>query len=114
MLDFIRKVALSFPETTEKPHFEKTSFRVKHKIFATVDTANNRASIKLSLADQDIFSAFDKTIICAVPNKWGGQGWTTIDLSKVPRPLCKAAITAAYCDVAPPKLAALVSARDKV
>ena len=31
-----RKFALSLPETTEVPHFEYTSFRVRGKIFATV------------------------------------------------------------------------------
>lgn len=30
-----RKLALAFPETTEQPHFESTSFRVHGKIFAT-------------------------------------------------------------------------------
>ena len=30
-----RKYALSLPETTEEPHFEYTSFRVRGKIFAT-------------------------------------------------------------------------------
>lgn len=30
-----RQAALSLPETTEAPHFEKTSFRVRGKIFAT-------------------------------------------------------------------------------
>lgn len=36
-IDTLRKLALSFPEVTEEPHFEKTSFRVKKKIFATYD-----------------------------------------------------------------------------
>ena len=31
-----RQIALSLPETTEEPHFGKTSFRVHGKIFATV------------------------------------------------------------------------------
>ena len=31
-----RRFALSLPEATEAPHFEKSSFRVKGKIFATV------------------------------------------------------------------------------
>ena len=35
-LDAARRFALSLPETTEEPHFEKSSFRVKGKIFATV------------------------------------------------------------------------------
>ena len=34
-VDFLKKVALSFAETQEAPHFEKTSFRIKNKIFAT-------------------------------------------------------------------------------
>jgi hypothetical protein len=35
-LETARRFALSLPETTEEPHFEKSSFRVKGKIFATV------------------------------------------------------------------------------
>ena len=35
-LQTARRFALSLPETTEQPHFEKSSFRVKGKIFATV------------------------------------------------------------------------------
>jgi len=31
-----RKIALSFPEVTEEPHFDVSSFRVRGKIFATV------------------------------------------------------------------------------
>jgi hypothetical protein len=31
----VRRYALSLPQTTEKPHFHYTSFRVRGKIFAT-------------------------------------------------------------------------------
>jgi hypothetical protein len=55
-IDTHRKLALSFPEVTEKPHFEKTSFRVKKKIFATYDDKLQRACIKLSEIDQNVFS----------------------------------------------------------
>jgi hypothetical protein len=34
-LEAVRFYALSLPETTETPHFERTSFRVAGKIFAT-------------------------------------------------------------------------------
>ena len=34
-LDRVRKFALSLPAATEQPHFERTSFRVAGKIFAT-------------------------------------------------------------------------------
>src|SRR5690606_6058359 len=82
-----RKLALSFPETTEAPHFEKTSFRVKKKIFATYDDVNKRATIKLSEIDQDTFSSIAETIIFPVPNKWGRQGWTIIALKRVNKSL---------------------------
>jgi predicted DNA-binding protein (MmcQ/YjbR family) len=103
--------ALKLPGVTEEPHFEKTSFRVNKKIFATWDAVNKRASIKLSLKDQDIFSSYDKAVICPVPNKWGQQGWTLVDLSKVPAKIFAAALTAAYCSVAPPKLSAQVTVK---
>jgi hypothetical protein len=35
-LEAARRFAMSLPETTEEPHFEKSSFRVRGKIFATV------------------------------------------------------------------------------
>lgn len=104
-IDAFRKLALSFPETTEEPHFEKTSFRVKKKIFATYDDVKKRACIKLSEIDQDVFSSADKTSIFPVDNKWGKQGWTNVELTKVNKELFIDALTTAYCEVAPKKLA---------
>lgn len=101
----LRELALSFPEATEESHFEKTSFRVKKKIFATYDDLNDIACIKLSEIDQDIFASADRTIIYPVNNKWGKQGWTLVEMSKVHEDLFIAALTTAYCEVAPKKLA---------
>lgn len=99
-----QKLALSFDEATEEPHFEKTSFRVNKKIFATYDAKNERACIKLSEIDQDVFSAFDKSIIYPLPNKWGKQGWTLIELQIVGIEIFTDALTSAYCEVAPKRL----------
>lgn len=107
-----QKLALSFPETTEEPHFEKTSFRVKKKIFATYDAINKRACVKLSATDQDIFSSADKTIIYPLANKWGQQGWTMIEIKKISKELFTAALTMAYCEVAPKKLAEQVRPKE--
>jgi hypothetical protein len=104
-IETFRKAALSFPEVTEEPHFEKTSFRVKKKIFATCDNKNKRACIKLSEIDQDVFCSADKAIIFPVDNKWGKQGWTLIEMNKVNANLFIDALTTAYCQVAPKKLA---------
>lgn len=104
-LEHFKKLALSFEDATEEPHFEKTSFRINKKIFATYDQKNHRACIKLSLSDQDVFSVADTSIIYAVPNKWGNQGWTFIEMNSVKTELFDAAITSSYCEVAPKKLA---------
>jgi predicted DNA-binding protein (MmcQ/YjbR family) len=103
--DRFRQLALALPETTEQPHFDKTSFRVEKKIFATLNAPQKRATLKLSLKDQDLFTIYDPTIIYPVPNKWGKQGWTQIDLKRVPEEMLADALAAAYCEVAPPKLA---------
>jgi predicted DNA-binding protein (MmcQ/YjbR family) len=112
-IDTLRNLALSFPETTEESHFEKTSFRVKKKIFATYDDINKRACIKLSEIDQDVFSSADKTIIFPVDNKWGKQGWTFIEMKKVHKDLFVDALTTAYCEVAPKKLADQIRPNEK-
>lgn len=104
-IETLRKLALSFPEATEEPHFEKTSFRVKKKIFATYDKKLKRACIKLSEIDQNVFSSADKTIIYPVDNKWGKQGWTLIEMEKVHEDLFIDALTTAYCETAPKKFA---------
>ena len=97
-------MALSFSETTEQPHFEKTSFRVKNKIFATYDVTKNEACIKLSEIDQNVFSLANREAIYQVPNKWGKQGWTFVKLDLVSPEIFADAITTAYCEVAPKKL----------
>ena len=104
-INSFRKLALSFPEATEEPHFEKTSFRVKKKIFATWDEKHNRACLKLSAIDQDVFSSADNSIIYPLNNKWGKQGWTIIEMKKVHKDMFADALTTAYCEVAPGALA---------
>src|SRR5439155_14154114 len=42
-----RKIALSFPETHEEPHFVRTSFRVGKKIFATMDPEGPEAMVRV-------------------------------------------------------------------
>jgi predicted DNA-binding protein (MmcQ/YjbR family) len=103
-----RQLALSLPETSEQPHFERTSFRVAKKIFATLDEKSGLACVKLTETDQDVFSAYDRTVIFPVPNKWGKQGWTNIDLKKVRKDMLTDVLTTAYCTVAPKKLAGMV------
>jgi predicted DNA-binding protein (MmcQ/YjbR family) len=100
-----RKLALSFDEATEQPHFEKTSFRVNKKIFATLDVATGKVVVKLSALDQSVFCAFDKAVIYPVPGAWGTQGWTIAALKKIKQAMLRDIVTTSYCNVASKKLA---------
>jgi predicted DNA-binding protein (MmcQ/YjbR family) len=93
----VRTLALSLPEVTEEPHFEKTSFRVKKKIFMTLNPAADRITVKLTAVDQDVFSQADG--IEAVPNKWGQQGWTNVYFEVVHPDLLRDVVETAYSTV---------------
>ncbi|HKR05054.1 MAG TPA: MmcQ/YjbR family DNA-binding protein [Bacteroidia bacterium] len=106
-----RKLALSFPEVVELPHFERTSFRVNKKIFATMAEKEKLVMVKLSLIDQSAFCAFDKTIIYPVPGGWGKQGATYIELKKIRKSVLKDALITAYYGVAPKKITDLIKTK---
>lgn len=94
-----RNLALALPDVKESPHFEKTSFKRKSKIFAVYNAKENRACLKLSLIDQDVFSAFNREIIHPVPNKWGKNGWTLFYLERLNEELFTDALQTAYQEV---------------
>lgn len=104
-IEKVRQLALSFPETDEHPHFERQAFRVKGKIFATLQEKDKTLNLMLTPADQSVFCRIDSKMIYPVPNKWGLKGATTVDLDKVTLAIFKDALTVAYCTKAPPKLA---------
>ena len=104
-IETFRKLALEFDEVIELPHFEKTSFRVKKKIFATLHIERRQAVVKLSEIDQSVFCAYNAEIIYPVKGGWGKKGWTIVELHTVPKEMCADLLTTAYCQVAPKKLA---------
>lgn len=97
-------MALSFEEVVQQPHFEKTSFRVYKKIFATLDTEKEQVVLKLSEIDQSVFCAFDPAIVYPVPGGWGRQGWTVLVLKGLRKEMLMDALTLSYCLVAPKRL----------
>jgi hypothetical protein len=92
-----KEIALSFQGTEEKPHFDRTAFKVvDRRIFATLHEESATANIKFSKNDQSVYCSFDETAVYAVPNKFGLQGWTTFELKKVPVELVSDALLTAY------------------
>lgn len=98
MLDFeqIRKLALALPDISEAPHFDKSSFRYKGKILFTFDHQQNRACFKLPVELQAVYSKASPGVIYPVPNKWGVQGWTLVEIKKVSKTLFREMMKLAY------------------
>jgi len=91
-----RAMALSLPGTGEQPHFNRTAFTVKKKIFATLSFEDKTLNLKFTPAEQFIFCSPNSDVIFAIPNGWGRQGWTTIDLNKASKKLVTDALKEAY------------------
>ena len=99
-----RKLALT--EVEEKSHFNQPDFRVKGKIFAVLHAERNEIMVKLSIVDQSVFCAIDKSVIYPVPGGWGRKGATLINLKKVRRGIFMDALITAWKTTAPVKLVA--------
>jgi hypothetical protein len=104
-LDTVREIALSFEAAEELPHFEITSFRVKKKIFVTMNAEMQHITIRLTEVDQSIYCQYNSEIVYPVPNKWGKLGWTHVNLPLVDAEMLRELIRLSYCIAAPRKLA---------
>lgn len=95
-----RNLALSFPDVTESPHFEKPSFRIAGRIFMTFHAAKNQAMLVLPEFEQSVLTAYDSSAIYPVKGFWGGKGATMFDLKKVKKSMFRDALQRAYTKAA--------------
>ena len=100
-----REIALSLPETQEKDHRGRPSFRVRDKIFATLWLDERRVVTKATILDQAAFLESDPKAFTIVPG-WGKQGWTFVHLEHVSERTLRDVLTAAWRNVAPKTIAA--------
>ena len=90
------ELALSFPNTEQAPHFDRTAFKlIGKRIFATLHEASGLANLRLSPKDQKAYSSLSDHIY-PVPNKWGDQGWTTFEVYNCAEDILKSALESAY------------------
>ena len=68
-LEAVRELALSFPETTEAPHHNYGSFRVRGKIFVTIPPGDELIHVFLPEDLRDLALALDPEFI--EPVHWG-------------------------------------------
>ena len=95
------ELALSFEGSNEHPHFDKTSFRYKSKIFATLNQKENRSTLKFTPEEQSMLCKVNPDAIFPVPNKWGKTGWTHIIYEEIPEEILLELLRAAYLNLRP-------------
>ena len=89
-------MALALAGTEESPHFDKASFRIKKKIFATLWEKENRVMLKLPPEEQSVYCLYDPLSFSPVPGSWGAKGATFVQLATVKAVVLKEALEAAY------------------
>jgi hypothetical protein len=104
--DDFRNLALSFPETVESAHMHHPDFRVRGKIFATLGYPDqNSAVVKLTPDEQRDLVHSDPNVFQPVKGAWGRQGATNIYMPAAKRQVAREALTAAWRNTAPKRLA---------
>jgi hypothetical protein len=81
---------------TEAPHHHIVSFKIKNRIFASLNVRESRACVKLTPIDQSSFCSYNLEHVYPVPNKWGKHGWTNINLKLVHPEMLEDALNTAY------------------
>lgn len=100
----IRQVALSLPEAVEQPHFEKTSFRVRGKIFATLTPDGEQLMVRLPVEIKEMLRQSDPDAILPLPGAWDRGGSTLIAIRSMEAAKLADLIRLAWRQVAPKTL----------
>src|SRR6185369_5796920 len=100
-LETARNLCMALPQTEEYDHFGQPAYRVKKKIFATLNLDEKRVVVKLSKMEQPLLCEEYQQCLYPVKGKWGTFGWTYVDLNKVSEGVFKKLLEAAWKNVAP-------------
>jgi hypothetical protein len=102
-----RRMALSFPDTSEQSHMDHPDFRVRGKIFATLGCPDeNWAMVKLWPEEQQNFVGAEPAVFMPVNGAWGGQGCTNVYLKRAGPGSVRKSLAAAWRRAAPKSVAA--------
>ncbi|MCE3288871.1 MAG: hypothetical protein K0R83_883 [Caulobacter sp.] len=102
--DDIRALALSLPLAEEHPHFDRPSFRVQGKIFATLPPGGEEVVLKLLPEIKESLKQSDPAAIRALPGGWDRGGWTLIAIGSMDDEKLADLIRLAWRQVAPKKM----------
>jgi hypothetical protein len=90
----MRALALALPDAVELPHFDRASFRVRGKIFATL-ASDGTAMLKLDLDTHEALLAGHPEAFFSFGG-WSRSGATGVTLARVPRALFRELLEQAF------------------
>ena len=100
-----RLLALGMPEASEVGHMGHPDFRVRSKIFATLGYPDeNWGMVKLTPKQQQVFTGTEPDVFAPVKGRWGLGGATLVRLRAAKVRSVRAAMAAAWQNVAPREL----------
>ena len=100
----LRRIAMALPEVTEEPHFDRISYRVRGKIFATV--APDAASVNVFVDEAEAKAASAASPDAVSELHWGKRRrGVTAELSATRTPAMRQLLAEAWRQHAPASLA---------
>ena len=103
--DDFRALALGLPGTAESSHMCHPDFRVGGKIFATLWPGDAMGMVKLTPKQQATFVRTEPAVFKPVAGAWGAKGCTVVCLAPADEPSVRQALTEAWRNTAPKRLA---------
>jgi hypothetical protein len=101
-----RRIALGLPQATEAVHMAHPDFRVGGRIFATLGYPRNGwGMVKLTPEQQELFVRAQPAAFAPVTGAWGRAGCTTVRLRTARTAAVREALTMAWHNRAPKRLA---------
>jgi hypothetical protein len=100
----VRSLALGLPEAQEAPHFDRASFRVRGKIFATLPPAGDSVVLMLPPEIQSSVIQAHPSNIRPLPAAWQRRGATELVLEGISSDELGGLLASAWRRVAPKSL----------
>jgi hypothetical protein len=103
----VRQLALSLPEAVEEPHMQRTSFRVRGRIFATISEDERQAVVMVK--EPDLLTALlaDRPDMFVDLGGWTRLGALGVVLTRADRVLFRQVLVDAWKRIAPKRALAL-------
>ncbi len=106
----VRRLALALPEALEEGHFDKPSFRIRKRIFATIGEAEGVVVLKIPVDEQEVLLQAKPDTF--VTNAWSKQGWLGVRLDRIEPDLFEELLENAWRRIAPKRAIKALEAGD--